>query len=95
MCLRGDNALVLFHGIDLLQIGNKTDCALLGFVLDLGQSYEEIRKRIPEEVLVKVYTFNSVRKSMMTVVHREGGGFRVYAKGASEIILSRYNYAIY
>lgn len=31
---------------------------------------------------------------MMTVVHREGGGYRVYAKGASEIILSRCKYML-
>jgi magnesium-transporting ATPase (P-type) len=31
---------------------------------------------------------------MMTVIHREGGGYRVYAKGASEIILSRCNYIL-
>lgn len=27
---------------------------------------------------------------MMTVVRRDGGGYRVFAKGASEIISSRY-----
>lgn len=37
-----------------MQLGNKTECALLGFVLDLGQSYEKIRKANPEESLVKV-----------------------------------------
>lgn len=62
--------------------------------MDLGQSYDAIRKRYPEEALIKVYTFNSQRKSMMTVVHREGGGYRVYAKGASEIILSRCKYML-
>ncbi|VDK89569.1 unnamed protein product [Litomosoides sigmodontis] len=75
------------------QLGNKTECALLGFVLDLGQSYESVRKEHPEESLVKVYTFNSVRKSMMTVV-RITNGYRVYAKGASEIILARCSYLL-
>uniref|UniRef100_A0A915Q3G6 Calcium-transporting ATPase n=1 Tax=Setaria digitata TaxID=48799 RepID=A0A915Q3G6_9BILA len=78
-------------GAQKKQLGNKTECALLGFVLDLGQSYEDIRKQHPEESLVKVYTFNSVRKSMMTVIKRVSGGYRVYAKGASEIILTRWN----
>ncbi|MFH4975555.1 hypothetical protein AB6A40_002264 [Gnathostoma spinigerum] len=76
------------------QVGNKTECALLGFVLDLGKKYEEIRQQNPEESLIKVYTFNSMRKSMMTVVHRPGGGFRIYAKGASEIILSRCSFIL-
>uniref|UniRef100_A0A7E5A0H8 Calcium-transporting ATPase n=1 Tax=Panagrellus redivivus TaxID=6233 RepID=A0A7E5A0H8_PANRE len=77
------------------QLGNKTECALLGFVLDLGQSYEDIRKRITEEDLLKVYTFNSVRKSMMTVVKLpDNRGYRLYAKGASEIILARCKFII-
>ncbi|VDK59451.1 unnamed protein product [Anisakis simplex] len=76
------------------QLGNKTECALLGFILDLGKSFVAIRKEHPEDSLVKVYTFNSVRKSMMTVVKRSDGGFRVYAKGASEIILSRCSFVL-
>ncbi|KAG9335160.1 hypothetical protein JZ751_005633 [Albula glossodonta] len=44
------------------QVGNKTECALLGFVLDLGRDYTPVREQIPEEKLYKVYTFNSVRK---------------------------------
>lgn len=82
------------EGEQRVQVGNKTECALLGFVLDLGQSYDDIRKQNPEEDNVKVYTFNSARKSMMTVVRRRGGGYRVYAKGASEIILSRCSYIL-
>ncbi len=31
---------------------------------------------------------------MMTVIKREDGGYRVYAKGASEIILSRCKYML-
>ena len=36
------------------QVGNKTECALLGFVLDLGRDYEPIRAEAPEEGLYKV-----------------------------------------
>jgi Ca2+ transporting ATPase len=71
------------------QVGNKTECALLGFVLDLGQSYEAIREEVPEDKIYKVYTFNSVRKSMSTVVRRDGGGFRLFTKGASEMVLKK------
>ncbi|XP_066456401.1 plasma membrane calcium-transporting ATPase 4-like isoform X2 [Eleutherodactylus coqui] len=71
------------------QVGNKTECALLGFVLDLKQDYQAVRNEIPEEKLYKVYTFNSVRKSMSTVLSESGGGFRMYSKGASEIILRK------
>ncbi|XP_075751418.1 plasma membrane calcium-transporting ATPase 3 isoform X12 [Rhipicephalus microplus] len=72
------------------QVGNKTECALLGFVLDLGKDYQSVRDDIPEEMLHKVYTFNSVRKSMSTVIPLDGGrGFRVYTKGASEIVMKK------
>lgn len=36
------------------QLGNKTECALLGFVIDLGRDYQTIRDEIPEECLNKV-----------------------------------------
>nr|BCY27130.1 plasma membrane Ca++ ATPase isoform a [Phallusia philippinensis] len=72
-----------------MQVGNKTECALLGLVLDLGREYESVRKEITEEKLFKVYTFNSVRKSMSTVVQNEDGSFRLYTKGASEIVLKK------
>ena len=71
------------------QVGNKTECALLGFLLDLEQSYESVRDEMPEEKIHKVYTFNSVRKSMSTVIPRGGGAFTVFTKGASEIVMKR------
>ncbi|XP_015840466.1 plasma membrane calcium-transporting ATPase 2 isoform X3 [Tribolium castaneum] len=71
------------------QVGNKTECALLGFVLGLGKNYQTIRDDYPEESFTRVYTFNSVRKSMSTVIPRAGGGYRLYTKGASEMILNK------
>ncbi|XP_060628995.1 plasma membrane calcium-transporting ATPase 4 isoform X4 [Anolis sagrei] len=71
------------------QVGNKTECALLGFVLDLKQDYQAVRNEVPEEKLYKVYTFNSSRKSMSTVLKNPDGGFRMYSKGASEILLRK------
>ncbi|XP_066473570.1 plasma membrane calcium-transporting ATPase 2 isoform X7 [Tiliqua scincoides] len=71
------------------QVGNKTECGLLGFVLDLKQDYQPIRNQIPEEKLYKVYTFNSVRKSMSTVIKMPDDSFRMYSKGASEIVLKK------
>ncbi|XP_036145961.1 plasma membrane calcium-transporting ATPase 2 isoform X5 [Monomorium pharaonis] len=72
-----------------LQVGNKTECALLGFVLALGKKYQTVRDDYPEETFTRVYTFNSVRKSMSTVIPRKGGGFRLFTKGASEIIMKK------
>ncbi|XP_039217275.1 plasma membrane calcium-transporting ATPase 3 isoform X4 [Crotalus tigris] len=71
------------------QVGNKTECALLGFVLHLRRDYQPVREHIPEEKLYKVYTFNSVRKSMSTVICMPDGGYRLFSKGASEIVLRK------
>uniref|UniRef100_A0AAQ6AG30 Calcium-transporting ATPase n=1 Tax=Amphiprion ocellaris TaxID=80972 RepID=A0AAQ6AG30_AMPOC len=71
------------------QVGNKTECALLGFTLDLHRDYQSIRNEIPEEKLFKVYTFNSVRKSMSTVLKNHDGSYRMFSKGASEILLKK------
>lgn len=75
-------------GEQMSQLGNKTECAMLGFVLALGQSYQSIRDQFPEKSIYKVYTFNSVRKSMSTVLKTERG-YRVFSKGASEIITKK------
>ncbi|ETE60239.1 Plasma membrane calcium-transporting ATPase 2, partial [Ophiophagus hannah] len=71
------------------QVGNKTECGLLGFVMDLKQDYQPVRNQMPEEKLYKVYTFNSVRKSMSTVIKMPDDSFRMYSKGASEIVLKK------
>ncbi|XP_078270128.1 plasma membrane calcium-transporting ATPase 2 isoform X1 [Rhinoraja longicauda] len=71
------------------QVGNKTECGLLGFILDLKRDYQAIRDLTPEEKLYKVYTFNSERKSMSTVIRMQDGSFRMYSKGASEIVLKK------
>lgn len=72
-----------------MQIGNKTECALLGFVLALGREYDDVRKIHPEENFFKVFTFNSARKSMSTVIKHADGSFTMYTKGASEIIIKK------
>lgn len=76
-------------GEQMQQVGNKTECSLLGFVQGLGMSYQAIRDDIPEEIFTRVFTFNSVRKSMSTIIPRPGGGFRLFTKGASEIVLTK------
>jgi magnesium-transporting ATPase (P-type) len=49
---------------------------------------------MPEEKFTKVFTFNSERKSMSTVIPLEGGGYRVYTKGASEIIMKKCSFIV-
>ncbi|KAI3375629.1 hypothetical protein L3Q82_003943 [Scortum barcoo] len=71
------------------QVGNRTECALLGFSCDLRRDYQTIRDQFPEEKLFKVYTFNSARKSMSTVLKNDDGSYRMFSKGASEILLRK------
>lgn len=70
------------------QTGDRTECALLQFVLDLDEYYPFIRKNHPEESFVKVFNFSSERKSMTTVIPY-GYGFKIYSKGAPEAVLKR------
>ncbi|XP_078517528.1 plasma membrane calcium-transporting ATPase 2 isoform X5 [Lissotriton helveticus] len=71
------------------QVGNKTECGLLGLILDLKRDYQPARNLIPEEKLYKVYTFNSARKSMSSVIKLPDNSYRMYSKGASEIVLKK------
>ncbi|XP_056590537.1 plasma membrane calcium-transporting ATPase 2 isoform X3 [Triplophysa dalaica] len=76
------------------QLGNKTECSLLGLVLELKQDYQRVRDLNSEDKFEKVYTFNSDRKSMSTVIKQPEGGFRMFSKGASEIILRKCSYIL-
>ncbi len=79
--------------------GNPTEVALLIFVKDLGFNYETIRNSTRGRSSVgehaeylgdgKLYGFSSGRKMMSWAVPREGGGYRIYTKGAQEVVLSR------
>jgi len=87
-------------------VGNKTECALLSHVvLCLGLDYDDFRRATPESSFRKLYTFNSERKYMATVVprrqspdgaatdhahdHAHGHAYRLYVKGAAEVIVDR------
>ncbi|WFD29752.1 P-type Ca(2+) transporter [Malassezia sp. CBS 17886] len=65
--------------------GSKTETALLGFIgrLDWGD-YNEIRNHADIEQMIP---FSSERKAMGVVVRRKQG-YRVYVKGASEVLLA-------
>ena len=78
------------------QLGNKTECGLLGFVEHLGGDYANIRLDNPTNQYVHVYTFNSGRKCMSTVINHPTipGGLRLLCKGASEMVLSKCKYMI-
>lgn len=69
-------------------IGSKTETALLSFARDflgLGSVSEE---RSNAQV-VQLVPFDSSRKCMAVVIKRPGGQYRMFVKGASEILISK------
>eukprot|EP00397_Hematodinium_sp_SG-2012_P002051 GEMP01002057.1.p1 GENE.GEMP01002057.1~~GEMP01002057.1.p1 ORF type:complete len:1243 (-),score=248.17 GEMP01002057.1:1086-4814(-) len=79
------------------QSGNKTDCALIALAYDLGYVSEEVRKEKrffhpnAEQHLqlgCKLFPFSSERKRAGFAVPLGNNKFRLYVKGASEMILS-------
>lgn len=74
--------------------GNPTECALLKLAEEIGYDYKTIREETAgrsKETLERgsCKVFSSARKMMSWTVPLPTGGYRVFAKGASEIILSR------
>jgi Ca2+ transporting ATPase len=79
--------------------GNPTEVALLILVQDLKFDYEEIRRTTRgrsdqgnlSEYLSegKQYGFSSGRKMMSWAVPLNEGGYRIYTKGAQEVIVNR------
>lgn len=79
--------------------GNPTEVALLHMAHDLGFSYQQIRNTTKGRsdqgalgkflALGKQFEFSSSRKMMSWAVPRDEGGYRLYCKGASEVVLGR------
>jgi P-type Ca2+ transporter type 2B len=79
--------------------GNPTEVALLHMAHDLGHSYQQIRNTTKGRSdqgalgkflsLGKQFEFSSARKMMSWAVPRDEGGYRLYCKGASEVVLGR------
>ena len=69
------------------QQGNKTECAFLQFADEIAAyKYMHYRELHPESSAVKIHPFSSSKKRMSTVI-QHGSGFRLFVKGASEILL--------
>lgn len=79
--------------------GNPTEVALLVLVHDMGLDYDDIRNTTKGRSSVgalgeylaegKLFGFSSARKLMSWAVPTEDGGYRIYTKGAQEVLLSR------
>ena len=67
-------------------IGDPTEIALVEAASQEGLWKADLDKAFPR---VAELPFDSERKLMSTVHPREGGGFRVYVKGAPDILLAR------
>ncbi|KAG5642715.1 hypothetical protein DXG03_002291 [Asterophora parasitica] len=73
-------------------VGSKTETALLEFAREMGwRDFREVREGKTKEgkgrEVVQMVPFSSERKAMGVVVKKErGSGYRVYFKGASEIL---------
>lgn len=66
-------------------VGSKTETALLQFAKELG--WADFRKTREEADVVQMIPFSSERKCMAVVVRKESGrNYRVFFKGASEIL---------
>ena len=84
--------------------GNPTEVALLTFAYALGHNYQEIRLKTRgrsdkgelSEFLVegKQIGFSSARKMMSWAVPTTEGGYRIYCKGASEVLIARCSYQL-
>ncbi|KAK8249865.1 hypothetical protein IWZ00DRAFT_437851 [Phyllosticta capitalensis] len=69
-------------------IGSKTETALLNFARDfLGMG--SVSTERSNANIVQLFPFDSGRKCMAAVVKMDDGRYRMYVKGASEIMLSK------
>ena len=74
-------------------IGSKTETAMLIFARDfLGM--ESVDRHRSNATIMQLIPFDSGRKCMGVVVQLENGKYRLYVKGASEILLGKCTYLI-
>ena len=68
-------------------VGSKTKTALLQFAKDLGwENWKETRESAK---IIQMIPFSSERKAMGVVVHLQSGRYRLFLKGASEILMKK------
>lgn len=99
ICTMNETVLTIDGGNIAGSSGNPTEVALLKLVHELGDDYRTIRDttrgRSDVGELVehlhegKQLTFSSARKMMSWAVPLASGGYRIYSKGASEVIVNR------
>ena len=106
ICTMNESVITLDdEGKEVKSSGNPTEVALLHLVQNLGQNYRAIRNatagrsdtgELADQLSTgKQVAFTSARKMMSWAVPltdgANEGGYRIYSKGASEVILDRCN----
>ncbi|KAF9647966.1 calcium-translocating P-type ATPase [Thelephora ganbajun] len=72
---------------ELAFVGSKTEAALLRFAKDLGwENWKETRESAK---IIQMIPFSSERKAMGVVVRLHSGHYRLFLKGASEILTKK------
>lgn len=99
ICTMNETVLTIDNNGNAESSGNPTEVALLQCVYQLGHDYRMIRNTTRGrsdggDLAVylsegKQFAFSSKRKMMSWAVPLESGGFRIYSKGAAEVILDR------
>lgn len=99
ICTMNETALTIESGNIVKASGNPTEIALLTLVHDVKYDYRTIRNTTKGRSDVgsvgeylhegKHINFSSARKMMSWAVPLDNGGYRLYSKGASEVILAR------
>ena len=68
-------------------IGSKTEAALLQFAKDLGwENWKETRESVQ---IMQMIPFSSERKAMGVIIRLQSGRYRLFLKGASEILTGK------
>jgi len=68
-------------------VGSKTEGAMMYMVHDWGYNCETTKGQLFDTAQDKVFPFNSVKKRSSAVVKLPNGTYRLYTKGASELLL--------
>lgn len=66
-----------------VQIGNKTECAILELAYKLGYDFKQLRKK---DYIVRAFPFSSLRKRMTSLYQLKGQTY-VFTKGAPEYLI--------
>eukprot|EP00898_Chlorokybus_atmophyticus_P005164 jgi/Chlat1/5649/Chrsp37S05473 len=86
MCVNS-NGSVFVPEVGKVEItGKPTECAVLGYAVDLGANFDNERKSAS---IVQVEPFNSARKRMGVLLKLSDGSHRVHWKGATEALLGQ------